>query len=91
MLTIGAYRDISQESLHGSDLFYERVNDELAKAASGLSTFLAGCDFAEDILRSLDPQIAAIVTSIFSAIASHKCESRRLQGSRPKQDAGRPL
>ena len=62
MLTIGAYRDISQMWLHGSDLFDERVNDELAKAESGLSTIFAGRDFAEDILGSLDPQIAAIVT-----------------------------
>jgi len=62
LLTLSTYRDIGGMWLHAGDLFDEGVNDELAKAESGLSTLFAGKDFGEEILAAFEPQIQVVVT-----------------------------
>lgn len=62
LLTLSTYRDIAGMWLHAGDLFDEGVNDELAKAESGLSTLFAGKDFGEEILAAFEPQIQVVVT-----------------------------
>ena len=62
LMTLAAYRDVSQMWLRAGDLFDEQMNDKLAEAESGLSTIFAGRDFGEEVLGAIQPQIGLIVT-----------------------------
>lgn len=57
LLTLSAYRDVSEMWLRAGDLFDENMNDQLAEADSNLTTLFAGRDFGEDILGSFEPEI----------------------------------
>ena len=61
LMTLAAYRDVSQMWLRAGDLFDEQMNDKLAEAESGLSTIFAGRDFGEEVLGAIQPQIGFIV------------------------------
>ncbi len=61
LMTLAAYRDVSQMWLRAGDLFDEQMNDKLAEAESGLSTIFAGRDFGEEVLGAIQPQIGLIV------------------------------
>ncbi len=61
MLALSAYRDIAGMWLRSDDLFNQKINDDLAKADSNLSTFFGGKDFAEDILAAMRPELQLIV------------------------------
>ena len=61
ILSIAAWRDVSEMWLRSGDLFDENTNDQLANAESTLTTLFAGRDFAEEILGSFQPQIGLIV------------------------------
>ncbi len=61
ILTVSSYRDISAMWLRASDLFNEQMNEELAKADSGLTTLFGGKDFGEDILGAIRPETQLIV------------------------------
>ena len=43
------------------DLFNEQMNEELAKADSGLTTLFGGKDFGEDILGAFRPETQVVV------------------------------
>jgi hypothetical protein len=60
LLSVRAHRDISAMWLRAGDLFDEKVNEEMAKAESGISNLFAGKDFAEDILGVLGPQVELV-------------------------------
>ncbi len=60
LFSLRAHRDISSMWLRAGDLFDEKVNEEMAKAESGISNLFAGKDFAEDILGVLGPQVEII-------------------------------
>ena len=60
LLSVTAYRDVSQMWLRAGDLFDDRVNDGLAQADSNLSTLFSGKDFGEDILGSFKPEVQLV-------------------------------
>ena len=62
LMTIAAYRDLSQMWLRASDLFDKGTNEELAKADSTLTTLFSGRDFGEDILGAFHPDMQIILT-----------------------------
>lgn len=62
LLTLSAYRDASQMWLRAGDLFNEDINDGLAEADAGLTTFFSGKDFGEEILGALTPQIGLVAS-----------------------------
>jgi hypothetical protein len=57
LMTLAAYRDISEMWLRAGDLFDANMNDQLAEADSNLTTLFAGRDFGEDILGSFRPEV----------------------------------
>jgi hypothetical protein len=61
ILSLSTYRDVSAMWLRAGDLFNEQMNEELAKADSGLTTLFAGKDFGEDILGALQPEVQLVV------------------------------
>lgn len=61
LMTLAAYRDVSQMWLRAGDLFDEQMNDKLAEAESGLSTIFAGRDFGEEVLGAIQPEIGVVV------------------------------
>lgn len=61
ILSLSAYRRVSEMWLRAGDLFDERMNDELAKADANLTTFFAGKDFGEDVLGSFGPSLQILV------------------------------
>jgi hypothetical protein len=61
LLSISAYRNISEMWLRADDLVEEGAADELAKADSNLSTLFGGRDFGEDILGSIKPGLQLLV------------------------------
>lgn len=61
LLSVSAWRDVSEMWLRAGDLFSEQMNDQLAAADSTLTTLFAGKDFATDILASFEPQMGLIV------------------------------
>lgn len=62
VLSISAYRDLSEMWLRSGDLFNEQMNDKLAEADSNLSTLFSGKDFGEDILGVVAPGVQLVVT-----------------------------
>lgn len=60
LLTVSAWRDVSEMWLRAGDLFDENMNDQLAEADSNLTTLFAGKDFGEDILGSFEPEIGFV-------------------------------
>lgn len=62
LLTLVAYRNVSEMWLRAGDLFDEQANDQLAEADAGLTTLFAGRDFGEEILGTLTPQLGFIAT-----------------------------
>ncbi|GAB5442350.1 MAG: hypothetical protein Fues2KO_26990 [Fuerstiella sp.] len=62
LLTVAAYRDISEMWLRAGDLFDERTNDQLAEADASLTTLFAGREFGEEILGTLTPQVGFVAT-----------------------------
>lgn len=60
LFSIRAHRDISGMWLRAGDLFNEKINEEMAKAESGISNLFAGKDFAEDILGVFGPQVEIV-------------------------------
>ena len=63
VLSLTTYRDVAAMWQHGPDLFTEGVAAEMAKADSGLSTFLGGKSFGTDVLGALKPQAQFIVAA----------------------------
>ncbi len=61
ILSLSAYRNLTQMWLHSGDLFDEKHVDELAKADSTLTTLFGGRNFGEDILGALHPEIQFVV------------------------------
>lgn len=61
ILSLSAYRRVSEMWLRAGDLFDERMNDELAKADANLTTFFAGKDFGEDVLGAFGPSLEVLV------------------------------
>jgi hypothetical protein len=61
IVSLSSYRDVSAMWLRAGDLFDEHMNEELAKADSGLTTLFGGKDFGEDILGALRPEIQLVV------------------------------
>jgi hypothetical protein len=61
ILSVSSYRDASGMWLRAGDLFNEQMNEELAKADSGLTTLFGGKDFGEDILGAVRPEVQLIV------------------------------
>jgi hypothetical protein len=61
IVSLSGYRDVSAMWLRAGDLFNEQINDELAKAESGLSTLFSGKDFGEDILGAFRPEGQIVV------------------------------
>jgi hypothetical protein len=61
VFSLSTYRDIAAMWLRAADLFNEQVNDELAKADSGLTTLFAGKDFGEEILSAFQPDLQLVV------------------------------
>lgn len=61
IVSLSSYRDISAMWLRASDLFNEQMNEELAKADSGLTTLFGGKDFGEDILGAIRPETQLVV------------------------------
>jgi hypothetical protein len=61
VVSLSGYRDVSAMWLRAGDLFNEQMNEELAKAESGLSTLFSGKDFGEDILGAFRPQGQIVV------------------------------
>jgi hypothetical protein len=62
LFRVSTYRDLSQVWLRAGDLFSERVNEEMAKADSQLTTLFSGHDFGAEILGSLTPEMSLVVT-----------------------------
>lgn len=62
VFSFSTYRNLEQMWLYSPDLYDDNVNDQLAQAEAGLSTFLGGRDFAEDILAAFQPQLQLVVT-----------------------------
>jgi len=60
LMTLAAYRNVSEMWMRAGDLFDENMNDQLAEADSSLTTLFAGRDFGEDILGSFEPEIGFI-------------------------------
>jgi hypothetical protein len=61
ILSVSSFRDISGMWLRAGDLFDERMNEELTKADSGLTTLFGGKDFGEDILGAIQPELQLVV------------------------------
>lgn len=61
LASLSTYRDLSQLWLRAGDLFSERVNDQLAKADSTLTTLFSGRDFGEEILGAVHPELRIVV------------------------------
>lgn len=61
LLSISAYRNVSEMWQRADDLVEERAADELAKADSNLSTLFGGKDFGEDILGAVKPGLQLLI------------------------------
>ncbi len=61
ILTLSSYRNVSGMWVRAGDLFNEQMNEELAKADSGLTTLFGGKDFGEDILGAIRPEVRVVV------------------------------
>jgi hypothetical protein len=61
ILSVSSFRDISGMWLRAGDLFDERMNEELTKADSGLTTLFGGKDFGEDILGAIKPELQLVI------------------------------
>lgn len=57
LLSISAYRNLSEMWLRAGDLFDEKTNDKISEADSNLSTLFSGKDFGEEILGAIEPQL----------------------------------
>jgi hypothetical protein len=79
LFSLRAHRDISGMWLRAGDLFDEKVNEEMAKAETGISNLLAGKDFAEDILGVLGPQVE-IVSALHEFESSAPVPAIKLPG-----------
>ncbi len=62
LFTLSTHRDFAEMWLRAGDLFNAEINDRFAKADATLTTLFAGRDFGEDILGSVKPEVALIVT-----------------------------
>lgn len=58
---ITLHRDIHKMWMAAPDLFNEKINADLAKADSDLTTLFAGRDFGDEILGALGPQMQLVI------------------------------
>jgi hypothetical protein len=63
LLSFRTYRDIAGMWLCAGDLFNDKINDNLAKADSQLTTLFSGKDFGEDILGAFHPDWYLVVAN----------------------------
>jgi len=70
ILEVRAYRGVSGMWLHGPDLFNEKVNADLAKTNSDLSTLFGGRPFAEEILGALGGGLRLVVVHEPSSVSN---------------------
>jgi hypothetical protein len=61
IVSVSSYRDVAGMWRGAGDLFNEQMNEELAKADSGLTTLFGGKDFGEDILGAFRPETQLVV------------------------------
>jgi Protein of unknown function (DUF3352) len=61
IVSVSSYRDVAAMWRGAGDLFNEQMNEELAKADSGLTTLFGGKDFGEDILGAFRPETQVVV------------------------------
>ena len=61
LASLSTFRDLSKLWLRAGDLFGERVNDQLAKADSTLTTLFSGRDFGKDIMGAVHPELRLVV------------------------------
>ncbi len=61
LLTLWAYRDISEMWLRNGDLLQQKASDDLAKADSVLTTLFSGKDFGEDVLGAIGPRVQFVI------------------------------
>ncbi len=78
ILEVRAYRGISGMWLHGPDLFNEKINADLAKTNSDLSTLFGGRPFAEEILGALDGGLRLVVVHEPSSVSNTPSSALKL-------------
>ncbi len=61
LLSVKAWRGVSEMWLRAGDLFDEQTNDRMAEAESNLGTIFGGRDFGEEVLGSFGPSMQIIV------------------------------
>jgi hypothetical protein len=61
--SVRAYRDLAELWLKGPDYFDERVNAEMARMESELSTLAGGRSFTEDFLGAIGPRIQFVIAN----------------------------
>lgn len=61
LMTLQAYRGVSEMWLRAGDLFDEQTNDRMAEAESSLGTIFGGRDFGEEVLGAFSPAMQLLV------------------------------
>ena len=62
LISLSTHRDLSAMWVHAPDLYGEKIEANMAKANTNLSTLFGGKDFSEEILGAVQPDMQIVAT-----------------------------